>query len=511
MLKNFATPRSSVPRPGRPATAAVAAPVDDEPPRADLNGTIVAVIGCALTALFVSGEQPSQLGRFAAIGFGSSLAFTFLVDFKRGLRNLIRADVVALLAFYALTFLEFLFPQPHFDELVTPEMAHNGIVATLLGAVGLLVGRHLWNPRQKPLRTLLTKQVPPGMLLAIFWCCFAVGYFHMLLAVNFNVKEMLRYFVDARFTQPWTRGRLGDWKALVVELGMFIYLLPPLAGIILARRARYGPVSIMLVTCGLLFTLFYGFSSGTRNVLASYLVTVLIGYAFAAGPHQRKEMITLAGVCAVAMLIATPMMLAFRSVGLKEWLSPSYVAPVNEAEQSVFVDYNLYAICEIMDKFPRHRNYLGLEIPYNALIRPIPRALWPSKPEGLTYSIEEALGVEGLTISATFVGEAYMAGGYLAVFAAGLIFGALFGFWNHLGSAGNSELGILVYSSGFFSAVISMRSMFVFTTAMLPTLAAIVLAAFLVKQVVAIERRLARTREMRARQGAFAPQAGKRP
>ena len=61
-------------------------------------------------------------------------------------------------------------------------------------------------------------------------------------------------------------GKFGDWKALLVELGLFIYLLPPLAGIMIARRHRYPAAQIFLVCLALLFTAFYGFTSGTRNM-----------------------------------------------------------------------------------------------------------------------------------------------------------------------------------------------------------------------------------------------------
>jgi hypothetical protein len=226
-------------------------------------------------------------------------------------------------------------------------------------------------------------------------------------------------------------------------------------------------------------------------------VTLLIGYAFALPRTRQKEILVLGGVCATMMVIATPVMLAFRSVGIKNWLRGDFTPPPVE-EKTVFVDYNLYAVCKIMEQFPARHDYLGLEIPYTALIRPIPRAIWSGKPEGLSYTIEEAMGVEGLTISATFVGEAYMAGGFFAVFVTGIFFGALTGWWSYLASSKNSELGILIYASGFFAAVISMRSLFVLTSAMLPTIAAIVLGTLVVKQVLKLQEMLARRREAQA-------------
>jgi hypothetical protein len=121
-----------------------------------------------------------------------------------------------------------------------------------------------------------------------------------------------------------------------------------------------------------------------------------------------------------------------------------------------------------------------LEVPYLALIRPIPRAVWPGKPEGMSTSIEDAVGAgAGWTVAATFAGEAYMSGGILAVIGTGLFFGFLTAWWNRLSSPQNSQFGILIYASGFFCAVISMRSLFFFTTALLPTLTAIVAGRFL--------------------------------
>ena len=90
-----------------------------------------------------------------------------------------------------------------------------------------------------------------------------------------------------------------------------------------------------------------------------------------------------------------------------------------------------------------------------------------------------------------------MSGGLFAVIAIALFFGAITGWWNFLASARNSELGILIYASGFFASVISMRSLFVFTTALLPTAAALVIGSFAVQQLAAQAARLIRRRPPR--------------
>jgi hypothetical protein len=449
---------------------------------------VILLLGAAISAAVLHGTFANEVARVAAIGVGISLAIAIALDARRGIRNLIRADLLAIVAYYFLTLFEFLFPQPNFNTLVSTESAHRGVFIVLVGLCGLVIGRHLLRPKRQPFARLLTQEFPTSWFVTVFWASAAIGYAHMLLAVNFNVLEMIDAFMGPRFSQPWSRGKFGDWKALFYELGMLIQLLPPIAGIVLARRHRYSALQLLPLVAVFLFTLFYGFTTGTRNVFLSYLVTFMIGFSFALPPSRHRELYFVSAVCAGLTLFATFFMLQFRTVGLKAYLEDSYVPPDTQ-ERTLYVDYNLYAVCKLAEVFPARSDFVGFEIPYNALVRPIPRAIWPGKPEGLSTSIEEAMNQEGLTISASFAGEAYMSGGSWTVFAIGLFFGILTGWWGYLASPRNSELGILIYASGFFAAVISMRSLFVFTTALLPTIAAFIGGSYLVSKLVSQAKR----------------------
>lgn len=466
------------PPPKPPAPSASPA---QESVHADFGGSVFAILGLVMTAVMLSGKVPSAVAQVGAIGAALSLAVTLFADARHGIRNLVRADVMAILALYFLTLFEFLFPQSAFDSMTDVATARQGVIACLIGFGGLIIGRHILSkPRQHPFPHLFTHEVGNGWMLLIFWGAFIIGYFHMLTAVDFDVVKMVEYFMAPRFSQPWSRAKFGDWKALLYELGMVIYLVPPVAGIIMARRRSYSALALIMVGAGLLFTLFYGFAGGTRNLFASFLLTFLIGYAFAAGLEKKRELLSITTAAAVLLLGSTYLMLQFRTVGFSNYLRHNSDLPIQPTQNALYVDYNLYAICSLITVFPSQYRYLGWEIPYQALIRPIPRALWKSKPEGLSISIEEALGVEGLTIAASFVGEAYMSGGLIAVLLAGLFFGAITSWWDYLAAGRNSQLGILVYASGFFAAVISMRSVFVFSTAILPTITAIILGSWIV-------------------------------
>jgi hypothetical protein len=92
-----------------------------------------------------------------------------------------------------------------------------------------------------------------------------------------------------------------------------------------------------------------------------------------------------------------------------------------------------------------------------------------------------------------------MSGGFIAIGLIALGFGALTGWWSHLASAQNSELGILIYSSGFFATVISMRSLLVFTTALLPTVAALIIGTYAVRLLAAQAQRLLALANLRSR------------
>jgi oligosaccharide repeat unit polymerase len=321
------------------------------------------------------------------------------------------------------------------------------------------------------LQALFQQPVPSPVLFGIFWACMIIGYLNMVIASEFNLVWLVEWMMQPRFAQPWQRGKLGDWKAMLYELSMILYLVPPLGGILMAQRRKYAWFSVFMVMLGVLFTLFYGFTSGTRNIFASYLVTFLIGYVFAANRRQTKEILVISAICVLTMLVSTKVMLDFRDVGFEQYIMKGYYKDASHTQegQSLAVDNNLYAISRMVEFFPKHHAYTGLEIPYLAVIHPIPRVFWPNKPEGMSISVEDIFGANGWTVATSVVGEEYMMHGFLGVFFMSLFFGACCAWWNLLASPKNSEFGVLVYASGFFSAVITMRSMNWFSTALLPT------------------------------------------
>lgn len=433
-----------------------------------LMGISTAVICLAAFLLALNVQATADVDRlFAETAklFGGALVLALAIEAGGGARNLLRTDILMLVALYGLIFIEFLFPQDSFAGRVSTQGAQTGTIAALVGFAGIALGRHValrfgsaWSPLR--MRDLSTRQV-----IRLFVLVSGLGYLHILLAVNFDILEAIRQMALPRFSQAWGRGRLGGVDTLLHEVGLLLFLIPPLAGVVLAQFRRYGAGSLVLVTAVLALTLYKDFASGTRSVFIIHVITLAVAYLLGRPRIGARELLLVVAPAVVAAWLATIYMLEFRKIGLAHYEFDEI------GQETLFVDLNLINVSRLTEVFPEVHDYLGWEIPYSVLIRPIPRAIWPGKPEGLSVGIEEALGAHGLTLSASFVGEAYMAGGLWAVAVAALLLGCLAASWNRVGAQLDSRFMQVFYAAGFFAAALAMRSILQVAPAVLPALA----------------------------------------
>jgi hypothetical protein len=432
--------------------------------------SIVMIAGLAITYLLLPDGGPVAIYRTAAIGAALSLGAGIFLEANK-VRSLIRTDLLVIVALFGLTFVEFFFPQEAVDEMVSATSAIRGVEAVFLGFCGLIIGRHFASRPRSGMASATSMQLSPKSLFRVYVLLLVFGYLHMLWAVSFDPIELVNQMLRPRFSQPWSRGKLGGWYELLGEFGkLLLYLVPAVAGAVLAKPIRFTLMQKSIVIIGFVFTLFHGFSSGTRNVFCIYLIIFLATYVLLRPNISWKRVIFL-GCVAVALLYAAAFyMLQFRKVGLEGYVEHGAGATAWRKE-TLFIDNNLPIISRLTEVFPDRANYLGWEFASFAILRPVPRALWPSKPEELSMSAENALGLRGLTLSSTFVGEAYMMGGYVIIVLVGLLFGWLSGWWNRFGADLRSNSDVILFASGFFTALISMRSVMFATTAMLPTIA----------------------------------------
>jgi hypothetical protein len=418
-----------------------------------------------MTSVVLPSESAVGIFSAAAYGVGVTLAGAILIEARSGIRSLIRVDLLLLLVLYGLTLFEFLSPQSEIvGGLLSPVTAANGTYAVLVAFAGLAIGRH-FVPIRESLRPSSVTDLRPSSMFFVFLVVTFLGYLHILLAVGFDIPEAIRQMLLPRFSQSWGRGQYGDAAALLVEVGALIYLIPPMAGLVFARAPQYSAAQKAVVVIVLAFTAFYGFSSGTRSTYVVYILTFTCTYFITKQQLNLRHVLIFGTIMAALLYVGMILMFQFRTVGLGELSSTGEPG-------SLYIDMDIVSISRLTDKFPDLYEYLGLEIPMTALIRPVPRVLWPEKPTGLSVPIETALGVgeEGLTVSCTYVGEAYMAGGLLAVLIISLLFGAAAEMWNRVGLTSNQQFNQILYVSGFLCAAIATRSMLSMVPLMLPTI-----------------------------------------
>lgn len=433
--------------------------------------SIVMLFGLFATYLLLPSGNAVLVFQTAAIGAAIAIGLGLFIEAK-GVRSLIRTDVLMILGLFGLTLVEFFFPQESLSGTLSVQSATDGVEVLFLGFAGLIVGRHFAASPRASAAMMPATDWDARTLFRVYLVAFFFGYLYMLWSVGFDPIELVTQMLRPRFSQPWSRGALGGaLDVLGILGGLMLYLVPAIAGAALAQPSRFTLLQKAVISFGFLFTLFQAFAGGTRNVFCLYVIIFVIAYVLRRPTISWMRLAVLSSVAAGLLYLAAYHMLQFRTVGLQSYIEQGSLGNGGYREETLFIDNNLPVISRLTSIFPDQYDYTGFEFVTFALLRPVPRVLWPSKPETLSMSTESALGLEGLTISSTFVGEAYMMGGLLAVVVAGLILGWLAGWWNRFGRHMDSNFGIILYASGFFAAVISMRSLLFATTAMLPTIA----------------------------------------
>lgn len=448
------------------------------PPSPSVAGTMCLLMGILAAYIFYPTAVSSvDMARSAAVTIGIALAFSFWLDSTLGLRNLFRTDALCLLALYGLTLAEFLFPQPEFNMMATPIQVSAALEVVFVGMGFLVIGRHLVVPKPMKSRWLTLGDISSKALYRAFIISALLAYLYMLISVNFNIFTMLQAMVAPRFNQPWGRGALGGWSSLLTELNLLSYVIPPFAGIIWNRRRSFSSFQLLVVCLVFSLTIFHGFSSGTRNVFIAHLATFIVAYLLTISKNTFRNTIVPLVLIGVISVYGSYHMLEFRQMGLQRYIvNQIYKSEITR--DTLAVDYNLASIGWVAEAIPARHKFLGPEILTWALVKPIPRALWPGKPEGLSVSIEEIAGAKGWTVAATYLGECYMMAGIAGVAGISLLLGALAAWWNRMAMRMQSDYGLLVYALGFFAAAITMRSLFWLTTTILPVIALIIFRRF---------------------------------
>lgn len=371
--------------------------------------------------VFSGSDETTNAENFVMVGF----VFWLLLDLLQGAYDLRQASNDALR-----------------DALASIGISASAVWLGLLGrpwkAPGWLV-----DVTSRPLEArTITRLVP---------ICFMLGMFNYAYSVDFDIPVMFSYLGASRWSAPWARGQLGGWNAFIDQMPYFGYVLPSLTALLIAKQGLLRFTTLVAIACSVIMLLFLAQGGGRR------LIGVTVGAALLvwvqAHPHMRLKNMVIVGVGAIGLAWASQFILNIRTGGLESFLERG------SEYDYLHVDDNFLRLAQVIEIVPNQHPYVGSGMVLYALVRPVPRVFWPNKPIDSGFDLPTEVGMKGVSLSMSIIGEWYISWGWISVIVGGWLHGRLAKAANTLRDQGISNRNPIVYGLAVMVLVSGMRSM----------------------------------------------------
>jgi hypothetical protein len=283
---------------------------------------------------------------------------------------------------------------------------------------------------------------------------FVLGMADFTISSGFDPAVMLKGLGAPRWYSPWVRGNLGGASAFLDHMTYFGYILPSLC---VVMAVRVGWVNWRVISGLLLSAIVLAFlsQSGGRRIIG-----VVVGAALftlmASRPRLGPKIIIWCSVVLVVLLMFMQEMLRFRNVGFAAWWAGESPDAIDDF---IHVDDNFLRLAQLINLYPRTADYVLYQPLLHALTLPIPRVFWPGKPTGPGFDLPALLGLNGLSLSVSIIGELYVSYGLGAVIAGGWVLGRIAGMWNKILQLPSGASRPLMYALGLMALFAGLRSM----------------------------------------------------
>jgi len=344
-------------------------------------------------------------------------------------------------------------------------------IAVMATGIWLGVAGKGWRPPRLIMRTARLELGEKAIFTAIV-IAFVLGMMHFVVSSNFDPLVMWNGLKGSRWSTPWARGALGGWGSFMEHMRYFGYILPSLT---VALAQRMGWLRIVVILSIVLSVIMLAFlaQGGARRVIGVTVGSALVCWIVLQGQLSLKQKI----VSAVVLVL----LLSFMQFMLKQRVSgfaSELPVKVETRFKHLHVDDNFLRLGQVIQIFPRSVDYAGIEPIIYVLVRPIPRALWPGKPVSPGYNLTMLVGMSGISLSSSIVGELYAIYGLIAVLVGGVILGRLAATLNRIYTDSHGNGRALVFSIGLMILFVSLRSMQDLVIMSYGLLAWIVIASF---------------------------------
>jgi oligosaccharide repeat unit polymerase len=309
------------------------------------------------------------------------------------------------------------------------------------------------------IRNSVAKDLPSSVYFYLAIASFLLGISKFAAATDFNVIAMFRYLGSGRWEAPWTRGQLGGWDAFLDHLQYFGYLTAVLTVVVGRRMGWRNWRTLVSALLSVVMAMFLA-QSGSRRVIGVVVGMALVFWILGQDSGVKLKHALMATVTLIALLIAMQIMLQYRNVGLTVALSePAIEDDALPPNEYVHVDDNFYRLCQVIQLIPSTHPYVYHGYLLYAVVRPIPRVLWPDKPVDAGFDLTRAVGDQEVSYSCSVIGELYMSLGLLGVAIGGWLYGRLAAFANGVLTQ-SAGLGVVViYSIGVMALFSGTRSL----------------------------------------------------
>jgi hypothetical protein len=113
----------------------------------------------------------------------------------------------------------------------------------------------------------------------------------------------------------------------------------------------------------------------------------------------------------------------------------------------------------VIEIVPAEHPHVGLQQIWFTIVRPVPRVFWPNKPVNPGFDLPAMVGMKGVSLSTSIIGEWYLTWGWLTVIFGGWLHGRLARTVNTLREREEYRTNPIVYGLAVMVLVAGMRSM----------------------------------------------------
>ncbi len=333
------------------------------------------------------------------------------------------------------------------DESLRSAMLAVGLSATAMWAGS--IGRPWRLPRW--LVEVASRQLDAEAVRRIIPVCFALGMSNYAYAVSFNLPEMFSYLGENRWAAPWGRGQLGGWGSFIDQMPYFGYVLPSLTALLIVKRGLFRIESVLALTVTGVMLLFLSQGGGRRIIGVTVGAAIIVWVQAQPGMQVKKLVASLVAV--IALLWAMQFMLNIRTGGYQ-----SFVENGSDYDY-LHVDDNYLRLAQTIQLIPAEHDYVYSKQIVFALIRPVPRVFWPNKPIDPGFDLPSLVGMKGVSLSSSIIGEWYISYGWLAMLFGAWLHGRMALSANQLREYGRQAQNPIVFALAIMILVSGMRSM----------------------------------------------------